>query len=239
MYKGVQLLIQWKLVDSCSHVTLMHTKSLLIQLNFSPRKWSDGSKKHFWSDFDFEKNTFDPRIKIELACINVTWLHQSTGSKVVTPCTYYHKIWIIVWLSYLLASLHVSVVFEALKVREFRRGSSVCKHCWENISWFTGDGFCFGDLILIPFASFQSWFTKSFDSRNGIFIVDVSRFSLPCQEFWYFRLRLKWHGIESLKESKPKILNVIYGKDCDCDCEFDLDAISNAVVDGKNHTERT
>ena len=33
--------------------------------------------------------------------------------------------------------------------------------------------------------------------------------------------RLKWHGIESLEESKPKILDMIYGKDFDC--EFDLD----------------
>ena len=33
--------------------------------------------------------------------------------------------------------------------------------------------------------------------------------------------RLKWHGIESLEESKPKILGAIYGEDCAC--EFDND----------------
>ena len=33
-YTGVSLLIQSKLVDSCSHVALMHEKTLLIQLNF-------------------------------------------------------------------------------------------------------------------------------------------------------------------------------------------------------------
>ena len=46
------------------------------------------------------------------------------------------------------------------------------------------------------------------------FHCQVKNFGITCK-------RLKWHGIESLEESKPKILDVIYGKDCDC--EFDLD----------------
>ena len=76
-YTGYQLLIQPKLVDSCSHMTLMHEKTLLIQPNFSSKKWRkhiwsvvNASKKRFWSAFafgkqfwlafTFEKNTFDP-----------------------------------------------------------------------------------------------------------------------------------------------------------------------------------
>ena len=38
IYTGYQLLIHPKLVDSCSHMTLMHEKTLLIQPNFSSKK---------------------------------------------------------------------------------------------------------------------------------------------------------------------------------------------------------
>ena len=54
-YKGYQLLIQSKLLDSCSHVRLMHEKTLLIQLNFSP-------KNNHADDF-VRKNTFDPLLE--------------------------------------------------------------------------------------------------------------------------------------------------------------------------------
>ena len=76
-YTGYQLLIQSKLVDSCCHVTLMHEKTLLIQLNFSPKNWrrvektylirlnfsekiDDASKKRIWSVFKLlaGSNTF-------------------------------------------------------------------------------------------------------------------------------------------------------------------------------------
>ena len=63
-YTGVSLLIQSKLVDSCSHVALLHDKTLLIQLNFSPKKW---------------RRVF--------SCISITWLHRPTGSKVIPPCS--------------------------------------------------------------------------------------------------------------------------------------------------------
>ena len=48
LYTGYQLLIQPKLLDSCSHMTLMHEKTLLIQPNFSSK------------NDDASKNTFDP-----------------------------------------------------------------------------------------------------------------------------------------------------------------------------------
>ena len=45
-YTGYQLLIQSKLVDLCSHMTLMHEKTLLIQPNFSSKKWRHVKKTH-------------------------------------------------------------------------------------------------------------------------------------------------------------------------------------------------
>ena len=65
---GVSLLIQWKLVDSCSHVALMHEKTLLIQLNFSPKKWPREwqrvEKTHLIRFQIIRKNAFDPPIAI-------------------------------------------------------------------------------------------------------------------------------------------------------------------------------
>ena len=68
IYTGVSLLIQWKLVDSCSHVALMHEKTLLIQLNFSPKKWPREwqrvEKTHLIRFQIIRKNAFDPPIAI-------------------------------------------------------------------------------------------------------------------------------------------------------------------------------
>ena len=69
-YTGYQLLIQPKLVDSCSHMTLMHEKTLLIQPNFSSKKWRR-VEKHIWSVVNASKNAFDPLSLLEN---NFDWL---------------------------------------------------------------------------------------------------------------------------------------------------------------------
>ncbi len=70
IYTGYQLLIQPKLVDSCSHMTLMHEKTLLIQPNFSSKKWRR-VEKHIWSVVNASKNAFDPLSLLEN---NFDWL---------------------------------------------------------------------------------------------------------------------------------------------------------------------
>ena len=54
-YTGYQLLIQPKLVDSCSHMTLMHEKTLLIQPNFS----LSTRRKNVFDPLSLLKNNFD------------------------------------------------------------------------------------------------------------------------------------------------------------------------------------
>ena len=54
-YTGYQLLIQPKLVDSCSHMTLIHEKTLLIQPNFS----LSTRRKNVFDPLSLLKNNFD------------------------------------------------------------------------------------------------------------------------------------------------------------------------------------
>ena len=98
-------------------MTLMHEKTLLIQPNFSSKKWRR-VEKHIWSVVNASKNAFDPLsllennfdwlleentfdwlsllkktllirwIKSVFSCISVTWLHRPTGSNVGPPCNY-------------------------------------------------------------------------------------------------------------------------------------------------------
>ena len=58
--------------------------------------------------------------------------------------------------------------FEAWKVCQFRWRPAMRKYNWENLSWSTRYGFCFGNFFIFPFESFQSWITKSFRSKGWI-----------------------------------------------------------------------
>jgi len=83
--------------------------------------------------------------------------------------------------------------------------------------------FALGILSLFRLTHFKADLRKVFDPRNEVFYKWFLSFFLltGLRSFRISNKRLKWHGIESLEESKPEILNAIYGEECVC--EFDSD----------------
>ena len=75
-------------------------------------------------------------------------------------------------------------VLKFWQVCEIRRRSSMCKHCWESLSWSTRDCFCSGYHFIIPTKPFQSRTEKNLWSKARIY-----RLYGP----WYFVTNIRHH----------------------------------------------